>query len=523
MNDDLREELPADITYTLETATTPDPLLPLLQHESPTVVQETVMKLLSLDWEPESTYEKVTVAVLSDTEQPSLDSQAIPVLIDYLDHPDDAVIERVLTHLEALQAVDAVGDIVEFIYAEDVPLALRGIEVLGNIAEMDDLPTLKDFQRDCDKRVRQAANDAEKRLRQRVINDKENGFDNIQEMLKGNKKARRMAEQMLHNTLQKADERRLADAMRYPGTIRQTAMHLMIQKQPDRKADMLWEWLKQDDSSIRHDALITLRGTKMPQRRAMILHMLDDPVTGNQNLAIDLTGMLRQDDTLREALLRLLADKTLASSTVKLVLNKLGLMRRKDLFDHIVPFLTHSNSRVRLETVRALGRCGHPESIPAMARILEDGSGSRKMIEYMAIALGDLNTPEAIPLLMQILEMRQPAAAFPAILALVQLDHTPAIPLLKDMLTIRHDHLRRYICWALVELGDTSSADLIKPLMDRRLTRPYAALALGYMGYRVDPSDIKPVLSARDKKVRNAARRVITQLEKQPDESLKPL
>jgi len=190
------------------------------------------------------------------------------------------------------------------------------------------------------------------------------------------------------------------------------------------------------------------------------------------------------------------------------LLQMIGATGEKRFSSQVAYYMQSDNPAIMKEAVRALARLGDKQAIQQMGKLLRRRGLSEAQRGAIITALGEMGEPNAIPILQEQLKQlprklnQRYGNVFLLVTALTRLRAKTCAQLLANLLERGDDHVQRHVLWGLAELGDNRLAARVRPLLAKETVRPYAALALGRWGEKVDVADVLRVMRSKTSEVR---------------------
>lgn len=200
------------------------------------------------------------------------------------------------------------------------------------------------------------------------------------------------------------------------------------------------------------------------------------------------------------------------------LLHLLGALAERRFANQIVPYVYSENPAIMKEAAKTLAKTGDRSAVSHLSKLLRRKNIPDTQKGAIIAALGELGDGNAIAPLMEQLKLlprkvnQRYGNVFILVTALVRLRAKSAAPIFGTLLERGDEHVQRHVLWGLAELGDAKQANRIRPLMDNEVTRPYAALALGKLGEKVDAIDVLRVMRSKTPEVRQSALEVLKRL-----------
>jgi HEAT repeat protein/predicted protein tyrosine phosphatase len=215
------------------------------------------------------------------------------------------------------------------------------------------------------------------------------------------------------------------------------------------------------------------------EQQSLALRAVKLALKVNLKLGSKLAGTVRPE--FQEATLRLIG-KIKTSPLLKIQL--LALTCSDLAIPMLVKALNHSDSSVRRNSIRAIGKIGSAAAVIELARSLE--SEDSQVQAWAAWALGEIDSKPAAAALLKALNHKSSGVRAWAVWALGKINPKTAVPALLKALKHQDSEVR----WrAAVNCGNIGVSDVVPGLLkalrdENHLVRARAAAALGKMGDR---------------------------------------
>lgn len=173
------------------------------------------------------------------------------------------------------------------------------------------------------------------------------------------------------------------------------------------EVDAIMACLKDEDVSVRREALNVMRQIGGDKTITALMTCLDDP-----DEIIRFLAALHLRPTRNPLAIAKLKERLTLETDYNLsaVINTLGCTGDESLVVDLAPFIKHTEARIRLAAIRALGDLNSPNSIPYLVESLQDYDkhASFRLYKVAARQLRMIGTPQA----MQVLETWQAQTKF---------------------------------------------------------------------------------------------------------------
>ena len=343
-----------------------------------------------------------------------IDEQAVPVLLDLLQHRDPGLVLEAIVLLGRLRTKKAVRCLIQVTEARGPLFRSHAAEAMGHIGDPRCLPTLQRLLDDEDPGVRLNAVTAIGRIPDANsvkpliprLNDEDIEIRLATVTALASIGDRRAADPLAQLLQQPDDRLRLAVA-RALGDLNDS-----------RATGTLLEFIDRGELELQLEALSGLRKLKDPRATSRLLSLLDESEARLRERAVDLLGDCGDTDTAE----------------------RLEQVLRMD-----------RSEDVRAAAARALGEIGDPVSVDVLTDALNDQFSIRCRA---IVSLGQIGDDAAQPALLAMLKDQTPEVRFHACNAIAQARlksaRNPLEPLLYDSVTM----VQRAAARALVKLDD---------------------------------------------------------------------
>lgn len=242
--------------------------------------------------------------------------------------------------------------------------------------------------------------------------------------------------------------------------------------------------LMDEDWAVREDAAAALGRLKDARAVMPLTVLLRDEDRAVRQAAIGALTSIGEPAV--EALGRCLNEESLqVQEAASEILAGIGDGR---VFDPLVKALGSTDWIVRMHAIKALGRIGEPEAVPALVPLLQDKV--KAVREEAAGALAAIGTA-SIPSLVQALRHEEWLVRLHAVEALGKLKSPDAVePLLFALFNDHDSAIKEDVVRALGDIGDAGAVEFLFKVLDEPGLRPLAVEALG----KIKDSRAVPVL-----------------------------
>ncbi|MCS6836170.1 MAG: HEAT repeat domain-containing protein [Anaerolineae bacterium] len=272
--------------------------------------------------------------------------------------------------------------------------------------------------------------------------------------------------------------------------------------------ERLLEFIQAEDDELTCLALETLAELGPLEALAGVARLHDDASKPVRDAARQASARLRErfahlgGDELAARLRR--ADDALKPHLLQMI----AATGERRFASQVAHYVQSDDPLIMKEAVRALARLGDKQAIQQMSKLLRRRGLSDAQRGTIITALGEMGEPNAIPILQEQLKQlprklnQRYGNVFLLVTALTRLRAKTTAPMLANLLDRGDEHVQRHVLWGLAELGDNRLAGRVRPLLAKEQVRPYASLALGRWGERVDLADVLRVMRSKTPEVR---------------------